>query len=562
MKIPETLSWVKHRSVAIRIFLTGFLLSGFSYAVLGFLVPSTTFSTANGVWKLSTAALWSSGEGHVDFANVLFMAVATSVFEIAQAFDLTPTRVLVWFNSAAMAFATGFLGLTIYKLTKSQKTSVIFSVMFALSGGALTHALGSEDIAGAVFGISVAFFFLSYVSSQSLLPLKILLGLGGSLAFIHLWEWRAALPLCVGICVAWAIRAWRQNWRVNVRELTWVLTSWVLTLFSALLFIVAVLRLGHSDRWFWPLGLIFPGKGLGTVWAGFSTDKITFEVIGLFESIIGGRNVSVPQLDFSPFALAVIAFVVVFFSLGVVIGLRSEKLNFIATASIVSWLAAVLFNLYSQPQDPQMQVTQSVQLFLWAAVGYFSVARAVSTGSRVRTRFLRAAPLTLALASVCFFQGFPPIWSTSPAGDDEQFEEAQSLRLAVLDAESTLYGSGWEPQTAWIALANNGVNINHVGFHGPWQRGAINGFFPVSFIASNPNGSAQDWVCASWVEIREYSESSFIRLGSAGAINFSGFATLVDSVRVEQFESLWAAGYGSESLPKIDRVFLESYCDG
>lgn len=528
--------------------------------ISAYLIGTSVFATTNGIWKLSSAELWSRGEGHIDYANVLYLSFATVVTSLSAYFGVNPSALLVFANVVFMSVAAGIIALTIARLTNSVPLAIGWAIAFGLSGNALTNSLGSEDIAGAVLGISLVIYSFTYVQDRQSLTVPMLMGLALTLALVHLWEWRSALPLYLGIGIAWLIRARRRSWSENIRELAIVSSTILASLVAVVWAVVEVFRLSHNQAWFWPLGVVFPGKGLGTVWAGFTTEKLELQLVGLSENVIGGRNLASASVDNWTLlsALAVVA-VYFLFGFGIRRGLESPDHRFISLVGFWTWAGGALFALYTQPQDPQMQVTQSPQLFLWAALGAQSLVWKF-LGWKLGFLSQLLVPAFLVAVSLSHFQGVPPIWKEQNKSDNEFFEEARLLHANTSSGRGVLYGSGWETQLAWISLFNSGENINHIGFHGPFDEKKVNGFFPVNFISANPSGSPRDWICASVAEYKAIATVLVVPVEQNRPLNFMGYRTVASDAAVEEYQNLWELAYGTRSGPNLAANFEESHC--
>lgn len=532
------------------------------HTTLAYLIETSIFSTTNGIWKLSTAALWARGDGHIDYANVLYLSFAAVVTELSGYYGVSPAGLLISANIFFIAAASGLVALSIMRLKTSLALAVGWALAFGFSGSALTTSLGSEDIAGAVFGISLVFYLLTFIENRHTLTARFLVGFSLSLAFVHLWEWRAALPLYLGIAVAWLVRSRSRPWLQNLRELIAVSGLLLVSLFAAVWAVVAIFRLSHNPAWFWPIGVIFPGKGLGTVWGGFALEKVELQFVGLSENVIGGRNLASFEADNWTLLTGLAAVLVyLFFVLGILWGLNSVGHKFTSLAGIGTWVGGVLFAIYTQPQDPQMQVTQSPQFFIWAAIGAHALSSKAGFDWRALGLGRLLLPVVFIAISLSHFQGTPPIWKQQNKPDAEFFEAARTLQQETFGGKAILYGSGWETQLAWISLANGGDNINHIGFHGPFDKEKVNGFFPVSFIAANPTGSPKDWVCASVTEFKAVGPVPTVLVDQDQPLSFTSFRTITSDANVDWYQQLWLKAYGNGAEPKLEASFAEAHCE-
>jgi hypothetical protein len=155
-----------------------------------------------------------------------------------------------------------------------------------------------------------------------------------------------------------------------------------------------------------PFELIWTGKAVNSAWAGFSWAKAFKTVDGTVAYLLGTGVTNYPP----PFgwdmwrvlgmlAIAGIAAVSV-----PMLWRRRQDIGVRALAAVFggAFAAGLVFNLYSQPQDPQMQIN----IMGWLTIGWTLVA--IAAWQRWGARGLRAsAAATLALLAY-------NIWSLAP----------------------------------------------------------------------------------------------------------------------------------------------------
>lgn len=558
------------------------------FLIIGLLLVQTTvFSTTNGLWKLIDARAWAEGNGRLVPANYTFTAVAAAIYMVSEFFGILPTRGLAIWNSINIALASGLLSVLFMRITHRRLVSILLGIVFALSGGGLTHSLGSEDIAGAIPAIVIIFILMSSGPISSFTKGH-LFALSLSLAYVHLWEWRAALPIYLALFVVLlSEKPWRnvqKHLRIWVRivlvwifalAVTYVLVSLVFRLpgfdlgvferYPFLQIIGDSLFLGNYPVFLYLLGfaaILWSGKGVGTIWGGFTEDKISFQVIGLIETLFGGRNIGALWPDYSLWLLFLAALVYVVAVYGAVISLRSGEWKQLGRMLVAYILGSALFNLYSQPQDPQMQVTALPATLVLVAFAIHKASARRGPGQLTVAPYLMVLSfLSLSLVvSVWNFQG--NIWSfvsTSQADSTFAARADQALNSAK-EKEYVFFGAGWEGEVTWIAFESNG--LNHLA-HTPYDPNKINIFSAVDFVLHEPEGNPRSWLCASR-QVLNSQEKEFGLLNVSGARqdSLSGLRTIISENNLIAYQELWTRAYvvTESGIVMPDLKFLATQC--
>ena len=573
-------------------FFTGAITFAVSMLFLGIgllLVQTTVFSTTNGLWKLIDAREWAEGAGRLVPANFTFSAVAAAIYVVSEFFGILPTRGLALWNSINIAFASGLLSVLFLRITQRKLVSTLLGLFFALSGGGLTHSLGSEDIAGAIPAIVIIFILISKGPISSFTR-KRLFALSMALAYVHLWEWRAALPIYLALFVLllrekpWGdvkkhLRVWIRIVLVWVLALatTYILVSFVfglpgfdLGVFERYPFLQIIgdsLFLGNYPLFLYLLGfasILWSGKGVGTVWGGFTEDKISFQVIGLIETLFGGRNIGSLWPDYSPWLLLLAGLIYIVAFYGAVIGLRRGKWRQLGLMLVAYFLGSALFNLYSQPQDPQMQVTALPSTLLLIA---FSLARIPSSEIREFTKKARhhhlfGVFLFLSLImSVWSFQGnFRSFIETSSSDAAAASLAEETLRRAQ-EGGHVLFGNGWEAEVTWLAFEANGFNYLAKT---PYEAKLTNVFLAVDFVSEDLEGSPSSWLCASWSTLSSLKpDLALLNVSGERQDLLLGLRTIIPEDDVIAYQEIWRKAFsvGPQGIVTPNYEFLSDSCE-
>jgi hypothetical protein len=177
-----------------------------------------------------------------------------------------------------------------------------------------------------------------------------------------------------------------------------------------------------------PFELIWTGKAVNSVWAGFTWPKLGYLWDGMVAYLLGAgiANIAgIPGWDLWRILATLWLLVVAVVALRVLWHARHEPMaRALAAVFGGTFVAGEVFNLYSQPQDPQMQLN----VMAWLTVGWALVLVAVR--SRYRSRGLAAlAGLTVALFAY-------NVWSLVPLRGLDSAWQAAIERLERADDPS------------------------------------------------------------------------------------------------------------------------------
>ena len=182
--------------------------------------------------------------------------------------------------------------------------------------------------------------------------------------------------------------------------------------------------------------LFWVGKGIGTGWAGFSLIKLQLTWVGIAESLLGGRYVqSGDWINYliciwEVFAGTLLVLTLAGVSMRYVWQRRSDAstlAHFIVFGG--TFIGGEVFNFYSQPQDPQMQLTVmpwiipawGVLMKVWLAPGNRLLEKAPSIFKN------GASPVIFAVVFSLF-----PMTSTVPVIARERGGNAQYLEISYV----------------------------------------------------------------------------------------------------------------------------------
>ena len=216
----------------------------------------------------------------------------------------------------------------------------------------LLNSLNSEDIVpGYAFflGATVCFFLFLRAGPAWLLALSAVL-----FALATLFHWTMMVPGLAAFGIAFLMAA-RKDRVYLALGAGWLILFLCVTQALVLLAFPSL----HIPIW----AVVLPGKANAGGWVGFQTEKLIFAAIGIGNYFSGGYNVSSYPSAFQGAVLKAMIVSWAWFLAGAaacVWALARRKAGFLLKCWAAFALAAFFIgeagDLYSQPQDPQMQI--------------------------------------------------------------------------------------------------------------------------------------------------------------------------------------------------------------
>jgi hypothetical protein len=333
-------------------------------AYLSFIVSTdnTNLGTTNGLWKTPQVSAWEHGTGApVDNGGFLyFPTYGTLARWIPDSWVEygTPSRVVTFrkmailngiFGGVASALVFGLS----FRFTRSNAAAVVVTLAHAGSAFVLLNSVNSEDIIPAyTFFIGASVCFFEYLESARLWQMVLASVL---MALATLFHWTVMAPALAAFGCVLLIVMTRQ------KSYLWLSVLWLFLFACAvqLLLLMVFPRL-HIPVW----AALLPTKGTNAGgWVGLSSEKIKYLIIGVGNYFSGGYNEAnyVSGLQGGHLRYVVISWL--FLALTgsactiAILGkttARGPKL--LAIFALALWFAGEAGAIYSQPQDPQMQI--------------------------------------------------------------------------------------------------------------------------------------------------------------------------------------------------------------
>jgi len=331
--------------------------------------------TSNGVFKAVTIKAWVSDPANasLETSNYLYypiMALFCRLLDVLGVFPGDPRHQLTVINAFSAALCLCIVYLLVRQLT-GRRSIAWAAAAFNLSGAFfLNLAIINEDI---MPSYTLMFASMALASVWFVRPTAWRVALVSALFTIAwLFEWRLMFPTLPAMLLALAVGPGRPLTRLG----------------RIALFLATMVGLAQVAVWMWGpqngnpgpvLSLLWTGKGTAEGWAGFSMVKVKLLWAGMAQYLAGGANIADPaalkpilrEMLASTFCIAVVAVV----SLLILWRDRaSPQTKVLAAIFGVTFAAGEVMNLYSQPQDPQMQIN----VMVWLTVGWALILAAVA----------------------------------------------------------------------------------------------------------------------------------------------------------------------------------------
>ncbi len=469
--------------------LLAFALSLSSLCLLIGWLQNVHIISSNGMYKSIQAEPWITdpSTARLDPSNYLFFPLYGIAARLLDALGIL--RGVPWKQFAYLNAFWASLG-----------TVVVYAFALRLTGRALVAVLAS------VFHLGCGFVLLLSVISEDIMPGYVLVL--GALALAGLWfdrpTWKRIALVGVLFTLGWLI-----EWRLMFPSLPALALALlvapepigrrlghVLVLVASILATSGIVQLsweGHNGA----IGLhdiLWTGKGVATGWAGVSWDKawMMLSGVGNYLFLVGGfvdprsaREVLLP-LSFSVVVQVSIltASVILLWPRRHDPRLRSVAIVFLGTLG-----AGQVLNLYSQPQDPQMQLN----VMPWLTVAWALLLAALLPSRRVIAAALAVlsfAPFAWNVAALAKWRGDDPRWIAAAAALEKRFPPESSVFLyfgyePITTWKYALWSRTWDwdnkvaippapsadPKFKWIAL--NAGAIRHPDWTGPEHAAAL-----------------------------------------------------------------------------------------
>lgn len=368
--------------------------------------------TGNGVFKTLELKPWVVDPAHAPLypANYLFYPVYGALcrlLDLLGVFAGDPRRQITILNAVSASLCAGAAYLLARAFTGDRMIALLTAAFHLATCHVMFLAIVNEDIMPSYTllfaAMALASVWLAGPTAARVIAVSALFSIA------WLFEWRLMFPTLPAMLAAlWLCE---RQW---TRRLTWIALFLATMLATAT--VVALLWQGH-DKAVGPLDLIWTGKAVRSVWAGFTWPKVGYLWDGIVAYLLGTGVTTFPTVPgwdiwrfTTTFALIGLAWVA-----GAILWpVRADgRARALAAIFGVTFVAGEVFNLYSQPQDPQMQVN----VMAWVTVAWMLTLVAV------RRRWPGRGLAVMAGVTVALFAY--NVWSLAPLrGLDSKWRQA------------------------------------------------------------------------------------------------------------------------------------------
>jgi hypothetical protein len=341
--------------------------------------------------------------------------------------------------------ASGIGGAAVYlfalRWLRSRMVAVLTTVLYVGSGFYLLLSVINEDIMpGAVLVLIASLFACAWFAQPTRARIAIVAVI---FSIAWLWQWALLFPSLPALLLAVFVA--RGTWRERLLRPVWFLVCMA----AVPVAITVLFRLtGHGGarviarflfRVFWA------GKGVGTGWGGFTWPKVILAWAGAAESVLGAENVgSWDAWHTDPIAFEMRVGALILLVLAVAVAAyawkhrRDPRVPIAVSVFGGTLLSGTIFNLYAQPQDPQMVIS----VMIWTVPGWALVANSIMTlkGARppwrqlaflVRPILILATlwPIAYNVRTLAAQRGLDTVWDGIAKGLTARFDPDRTVFL-------------------------------------------------------------------------------------------------------------------------------------
>ena len=420
----------------------------------------TNLATTNGLWKSGPVHKWEvTHKGEIDSGGHMYYPMMGKLCEYTPdawwrySVDIPRTtfREMAAWNGIFGAFATALVFGLVWRITADAGVAFLTAFFHATAAFVVLHTLNSEDIMPGYSMFLLALYgFFRAASGDS--PLFWIAASSIGLGAATLLHWTLTPPAIAGLGLAHLVFLLGnpgERWRVSVGAVTGyllVLKAWTL-LYPA-----------SSNIGVWTI--LYPAKASASGWVGFLPSKFYLLLVAIPNYFTGGYNMGTYEGVWSEST----------YGLSLLIGMAWFAVCLAGFAYLITrpglprllaLCAAGVFavgqaeNVYSQPQDPQMQIQP---MFLGVA-GFLGVLLFLKNRFS-RRRFLAVA-FGLVAPLVAANYGYT-LWLMSLSGpaDDEFVRIEEDFRRRLPASSAFLVLVGFESLVTWETALYYGGDVS------------------------------------------------------------------------------------------------------
>ena len=357
------------------------------------------FLTGNGVFKAAELKPWISDPASAPLypSNYLFYPVYGALCRGLDSLGVLtgdPRRQITILNAASAALCLGIVYRLSCALTHSRALAASAALFHLACSFVLMLAITNEDIMPS-YTVTLAAMALAAVWFARPTPARILVV---AVVFSLGWlgEWRLMFPALPGLLAALWLAP--ETLTSRLRAMALLLAGIVATASVA-----ALLGRGHNGA-VGLFDLIWTGKAVHSAWAGFSWAKAGYLRDGVAAYLLGTALSWIPVAGWDLWrylSLALMAVLTAMAATELWPRRREPTVRSAAAVFGVTFVAGEVFNLYAQPQDPQMQIN----VMPWLTLAWLFALKAAAARWRHGVATLTALAVLLLAYNV---------WSLTP----------------------------------------------------------------------------------------------------------------------------------------------------
>jgi hypothetical protein len=366
--------------------------------------------TGNGVFKTAELRPWIRDPASAPLypANYLFYPVYGTLCRLLDGLGVfagDPRRQLTILNAASAALCLCVVWRLALALSGSRAIALATALFHLACSYVLMLAVTNEDIMPSytvmLAAMALAGVWFARPTAARVLGVAVLFSLG------WLFEWRLMFPALPGLLAALWLAPVTLASRLRA-------TALLLAGIVATAAVVAGLWHGHNGA-VGPFDLLWTGKAVHSAWAGFTSAKLAYMRDGIAAYLLGTAATWLPVIgwDFWRYLSLVLIVALGGAALRALRPRRDEPVvRSVVAVFAVTFVAGEIFNLYSQPQDAQMQIN----VMPWLTLAWLFVLEAVAARWRSGLAVMGGVAALLLAYNV---------WSLSPLrGLDTRWRQA------------------------------------------------------------------------------------------------------------------------------------------
>jgi hypothetical protein len=365
--------------------------------------------TGNGIFKSMEMKPWIAdpGSASLNASNYLYYPVYGALCRALDGLGVhagDPRLQMPILNALSASFCACIVYAMVRRLTGDRTIALVVGLFHIASSFVLFLAITNEDIMPSYTvlfaSMALASLWFERPTALRILIVSVIFSIG------WLFEWRLMFPTLPAMLAALWVCLPRLRERLGAIALFLAGVLGTAT-------VAALASRGHSGA-AGPFELIWTGKAVDSAWAGFAWSKVSSTFDGSVAYLLGTAITNYP----APFgwdmwrAIGMVAIVAIAAVSIPMLWRRRHDNGARAVAAIFggTFVAGLVFNLYSQPQDPQMQIN----IMGWLTVGWMLIAIAAYERWRANglwaTGALTAALLAYNIWSLAPLRGLDAAW--------------------------------------------------------------------------------------------------------------------------------------------------------